>query len=397
MGGLVSKDQARYAAIIVAAGTGVRSGQPIPKQFVDVSGKPMLRWSVETFAKDTRCDRVLVVIGDGQEDKARAALDGLDTVIFVTGGATRQMSVRKGLEALEASAGHPDLVLIHDAARPFVPLPVVDRLLDALSDSLGAVPVLEVADTMAATADGHLGNVVPRETLRRVQTPQAFDLSAILAAHRATDDDLASDDAQLLRRHGRAVAMVEGANELNKFTYAEEFAMAERTPYPSPTPSRIAIGMGYDVHRLVAGKPLWLGGIEIAHSHGLSGHSDADAALHALTDAILGALAEGDIGQHFPPSDPQWKGASSDRFLDFAGERVRERGGDIHSVDLTIICEAPKIGPHRAAMQLRIADILQLPSDRISVKATTTEGLGFAGRREGIAAQAVVSIALPLI
>ena len=394
MGGCVSQEDARYAAIIVAAGTGARSGQAMPKQFVEVAGKPMLRWSVETFAADSRCDAVIIVIGEGQEDAARAVPGGIEGIAFVTGGATRQMSVRNGLAALEALANHPDLVLIHDAARPFVPEAVLDRLLDALVDNAGAVPVLAVADTMAATEGKHLGDIVPRDTLRRIQTPQAFHLTAILAAHQAAPDDFASDDAQLLRLHGGTVALVEGANDLNKFTYAEEFAMAGHRPPPPPT--RIAVGMGYDVHRLVPDKPLWLGGIEVAHSHGLSGHSDADAALHALTDAILGALAEGDIGQHFPPSDPQWKGASSDRFLDFAGARVRQRGGDIHSVDLTIICEAPKIGPHRTAMQLRIAEILQLSPDRINVKATTTEGLGFAGRREGIAAQAVVSIALPL-
>lgn len=394
MGGSVSQEHTRYAAIIVAAGTGARSGQAMPKQFVDVAGKPMLRWSVETFAADSRCDAVIIVIGEGQGDAARTALEGLDGITFITGGATRQMSVRSGLAALEAQANHLDLVLIHDAARPFVPEAVLDRLLAALVDNAGAVPVLAVADTMAATEGKHLGDIVQRDTLRRIQTPQAFHLTAIFAAHQAAPDDFASDDAQLLRLNGGTVALVEGANDLNKFTYAEEFAMAGHRPPPSPT--RIAVGMGYDVHRLVPDKPLWLGGIEIAHSHGLSGHSDADAAFHALTDAILGALAEGDIGQHFPPSDPQWKGASSDRFLDFAGARVRQRGGDIHSIDLTIICEAPKIGPHRTAMQLRIAEILQLSSDRISVKATTTEGLGFAGRREGIAAQAVVSIALPL-
>lgn len=394
MGGCVSQKDARYATIIVAAGTGARSGQAMPKQFVEVAGKPMLRWSVETFAADSRCDAVIIVIGEGQEDAARTALGGIDGITLITGGATRQMSVRNGLATLEALERHPDLVLIHDAARPFVPEAVLDRLLAALADNAGAVPVLAVADTMAATEGKHLGDIVPRDTLRRIQTPQAFHLPTILAAHQSALDDFASDDAQLLRLNGGKVALVEGANDLNKFTYAEEFAMAGHPP--SPPPTRIAVGMGYDVHRLVPDKPLWLGGIEIAHSHGLSGHSDADAALHALTDAILGALAEGDIGQHFPPSDPQWKGASSDRFLDFAGARVRERGGDIHSVDLTIICEAPKIGPHRTAMQLRIAEILQLSSDRISVKATTTEGLGFAGRREGIAAQAVVSIALPL-
>ncbi len=394
MGGSVSQEDARYAAIIVAAGTGARSGQAMPKQFVEVAGKPMLRWSVETFAADSRCDAVIIVIGEGQEDAARTALEDLSAVTFVTGGATRQMSVRNGLAALEALADHPDLVLIHDAARPFVPEAVLDRLLAALADNAGAVPVLAVADTMAASEGEQLGDIVPRDTLRRIQTPQAFYLTAILAAHQAAPDDFASDDAQLLRLHGGTVALVEGANDLNKFTYAEEFAMAGHRP--PPPPPRIAVGMGYDVHRLVPDRPLWLGGIEIAHSHGLSGHSDADAALHALTDAILGALAEGDIGHHFPPSDPQWKGASSDRFLDFAGARVRQRGGDIHSIDLTIICEAPKIGPHRTAMQLRIAEILQLSPDRINVKATTTERLGFAGRREGIAAQAVVSIALPL-
>lgn len=388
----MTDNNTHYAAVIVAAGKGERSGQQLPKQYVEVAGKPMLRWSVEAFASDPHCSMIVVVIGAGQDDLAANALQGIEGIIYIQGGATRQQSAYNGLRAVAESNQPPAFVLIHDAARPFLPQHVIDGLVTALATFDGAVPVLAVADTMIEAGEGTMGPTVARETLRRVQTPQAFRLPAILAAHEAGIGSEASDDAQLLRASGCDVAMVDGSPDLNKITFAEEFALAESRHI---VPMRIAVGMGYDVHRLVAGKPLWLGGLEIPHSHGLSGHSDADAVLHALTDAILGALAEGDIGQHFPPSDPKWKGASSDQFLAFAGERVIARGGTLQSLDLTIICEAPKIGPHREAMCERIAEILQLPLDRVSVKATTTEGLGFTGRREGIAAQAIVSIALP--
>lgn len=390
----VLKLQNRYTAIIVAAGKGERSGQSTPKQYVMVSGKPMLRWSVECFSDDPQCTSIIVVIGEGQADLASNALAdmslaGMSKVQWVEGGATRQQSVYNGLRTAANLDPVPDHVLIHDAARPFLPQSVIDDLLAALVTHDGAVPVLAVADTIVETNGNNMGPTLAREQLRRVQTPQAFRFPIIWTAHTNAADAEATDDAQLLRAAGHEVVMVAGSADLNKITFPEEFALAESL---HAKPPRIAMGMGYDVHRLVPDKPLWIGGIEIQHSHGLSGHSDADVALHALTDAILGALAEGDIGQHFPPSDPKWKGASSDKFLAFAGERVTARNGEIQSLDLTIICEAPKIGPHRDAMRQRIAEILQLPINLISVKATTTEELGFTGRREGIAAQAIACV-----
>ena len=381
--------QNRYTAIIVAAGKGERSGQSIPKQYAMVSGKPMLRWSAECFSNDPQCTCIIVVIGEGQADLASNALTNISKVQWVEGGATRQQSVYNGLRAAANFDPAPDHILIHDAARPFLPQSVIDDLLAALMTQDGAVPVLAVADTIVEANGSNMGPTLAREQLRRVQTPQAFRFPIIWAAHTNAADAEATDDAQLLRATGHEVVMVAGSTDLNKITFPEEFALAESF---HAKPPRIAMGMGYDVHRLVPDKPLWIGGIEIQHSHGLSGHSDADVALHALTDAILGALAEGDIGQHFPPTDPKWKGASSDKFLAFAGERVAARDGEIQSLDLTIICEAPKIGPYRDAMRERIAEILQLPVNVISVKATTTEGLGFTGRREGIAAQAIACV-----
>ncbi len=350
-----------------------------------------MRWSLERFSGDERCERVLVVHAGDQREQVTAITGSLPKVEMIEGGETRRESVRNALEHL-FKAGGPRLVLIHDAARPFLPTTVIDHILDRLSACAGVVPVLAVTDTMVVAEQDLVGDVVPRQSLRRVQTPQGFQFDAILDAHRQWTGGDATDDAQMLRAAGSEIHMVDGSPELEKITFPEDFALAENGSKPA---LRIAMGMGYDVHRLVAGKELWLGGVSIPHSHGLSGHSDADAALHALTDAILGALAEGDIGQHFPPSDPQWKGTASWQFLDFARERATIRGGDIQSVDLTIICEAPKIAPYREAIRNRIADILQLSVDRISVKATTTEGLGFAGRREGIAAQAIVSLSLP--
>ena len=388
----VQQDRPHYTAIIVAAGSGQRSGQDIPKQYVEVGGKALVRWSAEFFASDPLCDQVIISIGPDQAGMAAAALQDVGKIRMIEGGTTRRLSVKNSLETLAEKESEPEFVLIHDAARPFVAKPVVERLLDGLAYAQGAVPVLAVADTIVEAEGDLAGSVMPREQMRRVQTPQAFHYSTIMAAHALWTGDEASDDAQMLRAKGGNVIMVDGSTALNKITFPDEFAMAENM---LNRPKRMAIGMGYDVHRLVVGKELWLGGIRIEHSHGLSGHSDADAALHALTDAVLGALAEGDIGQHFPPSDPQWKGASSDKFLEFAGQRVLARQGEIHALDLTIICEAPKIGPHREAMRARISEILQLPLERISVKATTTEGIGFSGRREGIAAQAIASIALP--
>lgn len=371
-------------ALIVAAGKGERAGGGIPKQFVRLAGRPVLAHSVAAFTRHPSIDSVVIVIGDGQEAEARAAVGDYR---FVAGGATRRESVLKGLEAI----GSASRVLIHDAARPLLPTAVIDRLLAALDDHAGAIPALPVADTLARAGDV-LGDTVSRDELVRVQTPQAFRFADIMASHRGWPADLeATDDAQIARAAGYPVAIVEGDPALEKITHPADFASAEAR-LAVKTSTRTA--MGYDVHRLVDGEELWLGGILIPHRQGLSGHSDADVALHALTDALLGTIAAGDIGQHFPPSDPQWRGASSDRFLLHAASLIIQAGGRIEHVDLTIICEAPKIGPYRAAIQARIAELLRLDLGRVSVKATTTERLGFTGRGEGIAVQAVATIAL---
>tara|TARA_Y100000815_G_scaffold83296_1_gene72144 strand:+ start:480 stop:1643 length:1164 start_codon:yes stop_codon:yes gene_type:complete len=372
-----------FAAVIVAAGQGLRAGQQVPKQFAIWRGKPVLRHSVEALLNQG-AERIVVAIPQGADDLAAAALSGLDRVETVIGGATRQASVRRALDRLADRP--PENVLIHDAARPYLPQEVTDRLIAALEEHSGAIPVLPVVDSLAVDRDGIMDGTADRETLRRVQTPQAFRFDAILAAHHGWEGKpLAGDDAQVLRAAGQDVALVRGHERLAKLTFAEDFM----TGLPP-----VRTGLGYDVHRLVAGEELWLGGIEIAHDKGLSGHSDADVALHALTDALLGAICDGDIGSHFPPSDPQWKGARSSQFLEHAVKLVRAKGYTVGNIDLTIICEEPKIGPHRAAMRARIADLLGVDIDRVSVKATTTERLGFTGRGEGIAAQAVATLVL---
>ncbi len=371
----------RIAAVIVAAGQGLRAGQPLPKQFARWRGKPVVRHSAEALAA-AGVSLIVIAIPEGAEAIAAECLADLPGIRLITGGGTRQESVRLGLEALADSA--PDLVLIHDAARPVLPLAVIDRLVAALAVQPGAIPVLPVVDSLTE-ADGELmGNPARREVLRRVQTPQAFRFADILAAHRSWSGAAdAGDDAQVARAANLAVALVEGDERLRKLTFASDFA-ADLPP--------LRVGTGYDVHRLAAGEELWLCGVQIEHSHGLAGHSDADVAIHALVDAILGAIGQGDIGSHFPPSDPQWKGAASDRFLAHAAKLANEAGYRIGNVDLTIICEAPKIGPHRDAMRARLAEILATGIDAISVKATTTERLGFTGRAEGIAAQAVATL-----
>ena len=368
-----------FAAIVVAAGKGLRAGQPLPKQFAMWRGKPVLRHSVETLLDAGARPLVIAVPPDG-EQAVLDALAGLEGFALVTGGTTRQQSVKKALAAVESA----ERILIHDAARPDLPLPVIERLLAALEHHPGAIPVLPVIDSLSVENDGAMSGTAPRERLRRVQTPQAFRFDAIFRAHQAWQDEAsAGDDAQVLRANGGIVAHVQGDDRLAKLTFAEDFMVQQ----PS-----IRIGMGFDVHRLVEGEELWLGGIRLDHSKGLSGHSDADVALHAIVDALLGAVANGDIGSHFPPSDPRWKGASSDQFLEHAAKLVREAGYGVGNVDLTIICEAPKIGPHRDAMRTRIADLLGVDIALVSVKATTTERLGLTGRGEGIAAQAIATV-----
>jgi len=387
---LTGQPAPRRSALIVAAGKGLRAGGDIPKQFALHQGKPLLRHSVEAFLSWERDCSVTIVIGEGQREQAEAALTGLEGIAFVTGGAERSDSVRLGLLAIAASGG-ADRVFIHDAARPHLSAAVLDRLNGALDDQPGAVPVLPVVDSLARGEHGVMQAAVDRASLWRIQTPQAFRLDAILAAHLAWPEGAqATDDSQVARAAGLEVALVEGDEVLKKITFAEDFAMAPALPITMPR-----TGLGYDVHRLAAGEELWLGGIRIEHDRGLVGHSDADVALHAITDALLGAMALGDIGEHFPPSDPQWRGADSARFLAHAASLVRGRAAEIANIDLTIICEAPKIGPHKRAIQQRIADILNLHPDQVGVKATTTERLGFTGRGEGIAAQAVATVLAP--
>jgi 2-C-methyl-D-erythritol 4-phosphate cytidylyltransferase/2-C-methyl-D-erythritol 2,4-cyclodiphosphate synthase len=376
----------RFAVLIVAAGKGERSGLGRPKQYEALAGKPMLRRTVEAFSGLP----VRVVIGPGQEALASEALAGLDLPPPVPGGATRQESVRRGLEAMAADA--PDFVLIHDAARPFVSPRIVAAVTEALEKgAAGALPMLAVADTLRRY-DGAHWETVSREGLYRAQTPQGFAFSAILAAHRAHAAIQVTDDMALAELAGIAVERVEGDERNFKLTTKDDFTLANALL--SAGESRSA--MGYDAHRFTDGDHVWLCGIQVPHDHGLEGHSDADAGLHALTDAILGCIAAGDIGQHFPPTDERWRGASSDKFLAHAASLVAEKGGSITHCDVTLICERPKIGPHREAMRARIAQILGLDIDRVSVKATTTEGMGYTGRREGLAAQAVATVRLPL-
>jgi 2-C-methyl-D-erythritol 4-phosphate cytidylyltransferase/2-C-methyl-D-erythritol 2,4-cyclodiphosphate synthase len=372
-------------ALIVAAGQGSRVGGSTPKQFLTISGKPVLRWAVEALRAHPSVRSVTVAVGDGQQPQAEQALAGLDPVRFVNGGAERADSVRAGLAVAEG-----DAILVHDAARPFCPPEVIDRLIGALEFFDGAAPVLAVGDTLAR-ADGELRDSVDRSGLVRIQTPQAFRLPALREAYARWTGDSPTDETTVVRAAGMRVAAIDGDVALEKLTTAADFERAEAL-----LAARLVArtGMGFDVHAFAGDGPIMLGGIAIPHVRGLAGHSDADVVLHAITDALLGAAGLGDIGEHFPPSDPQWRGASSDLFLAHAARLIRDRGGLIDHLDCTVICEEPKVGPHRSAIRQRIATILELGVNQVSIKATTTEGLGFTGRREGIAAQAVANIRL---
>jgi len=375
-----------FAAVIVAAGKGTRSGQVLPKQFAPWRGKPVLAHSVEAL-QQAGCELIVVAAPEGMHEAAIKAAGGEDGIIVTDGGATRQASVMRCLEILSAFAF--EHVLIHDAARPDLPAEVIARLRSALGRHPGAIPVLPVVDSMVVAEGDLMAADARRESLRRVQTPQAFRFAEILAAHREWQGELtAGDDAQVLRAAGGEVALVRGDERLKKLTFAEDFVSGSP---PSPT-MPVRVGMGYDVHRLAAGEELWLCGVHIQHDRGLAGHSDADVGLHAVVDAILGAVAMGDIGQHFPPSDPQWKGARSAQFVEHAVKLADEAGYAIGNVDLTLICEAPRIGPHRDAMRAQLAGLLAVEVVSVIVKATTTEKLGFTGRGEGIAAQAVATM-----
>ena len=374
----------RIAVLIVAAGKGERAGTSLPKQYESLGGKPMLRRSVEAFAGHP----VRVVIGAGQDALAAQALAGLDVPAPITGGATRQESVRLGLAALAADA--PDFVLIHDAARPLVSRAVIAAVVTALeAGAEGALPMVAASDTLRRR-DGDGWTLVPRGGLYRAQTPQGFVYGKIAAAHQVHAANDVTDDVALAELAGMKVEMVEGEEKNIKVTRKEDFALAEALLGSGD----VRTATGYDVHKFTDGDHIMLCGLKIPHDHGLEGHSDADVGLHAITDALLGTIGEGDIGQHFPPTDERWRGAASWKFLDHAASLVRDKGGVISHVDLTIICERPKVGPHRDAMKAKVAEILALDPSRVSIKATTTEGLGFTGRREGIAAQAIATVKL---
>jgi 2-C-methyl-D-erythritol 4-phosphate cytidylyltransferase/2-C-methyl-D-erythritol 2,4-cyclodiphosphate synthase len=374
-------------ALIVAAGKGERAGRGVPKQYRMLGGRPVLRWAVEALIAHPAVKSARVVIGDGQEELAKASLEGLEVGELVAGGAERADSVRAGLAEIDG-----DAVLVHDAARPFCPATVVDRLLASLEFYEGSAPVLPVGDTLARVGET-LEAPVDRSGLVRVQTPQAFRLDDLKAAYEVWSGPTPTDETTVARAAGMKVAAVDGDPALEKLTLPADFERAELWLAGSLSPRT---GMGFDVHAFAGDGPIMLGGVEVPHSRGLAGHSDADVVLHAITDALLGAAGLGDIGEHFPPSDPRWKGAESSLFLTHALELLRTRGAIVDHVDCTIIAEAPKVGPHREAMRRRIAEIARLRTDQVSVKATTTEGLGFTGRREGIAAQAVASIRMGL-
>ena len=375
----------RLAAILVAAGSGSRFGAETPKQFLRLAGKPVIRHCAEALEREVD---LLLPVGDAQP--ISDALAGLAHLPPVAGGVTRQDSVRLGLEALVPQT--PDIVFVHDAARPMIPVGTIPALLEALKSAPGAIPALTVADTLKRAELGAITATVPRDGLYRAQTPQAFRFPVLLAAHRAGIGVAATDDASLLEAAGEPVAIVQGSEDNIKLTYAGDLPRLERIMTAHLIPR---VGTGFDVHVLEAGRPLMLCGVAIPHDKGLAGHSDADVGIHALCDAIYGALAEGDIGRHFPPSEATWKDADSARFLVHAGQRITARGGRLANADVTLICERPKIAPHAAAMSARLAAILGVDASLISVKATTTEKLGFTGRGEGIAAQAVATVLLP--
>lgn len=378
-------------ALVVAAGRGERFGGATPKQYADLGGRPLLRHSLAALARHPAVDGVRAVIDPDHRALYDAAGRGLDLLPAVDGGASRQASVRLGLESLADLK--PARVLIHDGARPFVASDVVDRILAALADAPGAIAALPIADTVKRERDGTVADTVARDGLWRAQTPQGFRFAEILAAHRAAPAGLElTDDAAVAERAGLAVCLVEGSPANLKVTTPADLDRAARWLAGG---EEIRIGSGFDVHRFCAGDRVRLCGVAVPHDFALAGHSDADVGLHAVVDAILGALGAGDIGAHFPPSDPRWQGADSALFAHRARDLVAARGGRIVNVDVTLICERPKIGPHRPAMTARLADLLGIAAERVNVKATTTERLGFTGRGEGIAAQATATLALP--
>src|SRR4051794_25790837 len=401
---MTNHEDSMTVVVIVAAGRGVRAGGGLPKQYRRLNGRPILAHTIQAFASHPGVDRIQPVLNLDDRDLYREALAGVTEAVSklrepVAGGATRQASVRRGLEALAQEADGDACVLIHDAARPFVDAALIDRAIEAGRDGGAAVPGVSVTDTIKIVdGSGRVTATPPREVLRAIQTPQAFRFRSILDAHhRAAEaglDDF-TDDGALAEWAGLPMAVFPGDPTNVKLTRAADFEGAERRMGAGPMAMVTRVGTGFDVHAFGEGDHVWLGGVRIAHNQGVVAHSDGDVALHALTDALLGALCDGDIGTHFPPSDPQWRGASSDRFLAYAAEKVRGRGGRIDHLDVTVLAEQPKIGPNREAIRARIAEIAELPLDAVSIKATTTEKLGFTGRAEGIAAQAAATIRLP--
>jgi len=389
------KKMADVAAVVVAAGQGLRAGGERPKQFRAIGGEAMLRRTLSRLAASPEIGAIQPVIRMEDRPLFEEATSGIDLLPPVAGGATRQASVRAGLEALEIRA--PDIILVHDAARPFVSESLIARAITAVGNTGAAIPGLAVTDTIKIVdRHGLVGETLDRSQLRAIQTPQAFSFAPLLEAHRrAAREGRAdfTDDAALAEWAGMQVAVFEGEPANIKITHAEDFMRAEAIE--AAQLGDIRTGSGIDVHAFVPGDAVWIGGVRIPHTARLTGHSDADVGLHALVDAILGALADGDIGTHFPPSDPQWKGASSDKFLAFAVARVKARGGMIAHLDLNVVAEAPKIGPHRDAMRETIARIAGIDPSRVAVKATTSEKLGFTGRREGIVAYATATVRLP--
>ncbi len=375
-----------FAGIVVAAGSGSRAGGD--KQWRALGGKPVVRWSVEALL-NAGAEEVVVVVAPDALERADAALSGLTNWRAVVGGAERAGSVLAGLQALTGAADRP--VLVHDAARPLLSSAVIERLLAALADADGAIAALPLSDTVKRGTSDRIDGTVDRAGLWRAQTPQAFRADRLFAAYAAWPaGETPTDDASVVEQDGGVVRLVEGDPRLMTLTFPEDFAMAEAL-----IARQTRVGQGFDAHRWGPGDQVWLCGVSIPHDQTLIGHSDADAGLHALTDAVLGALGDGDIGDHFPPTDPQWKGAASDQFLVAAVERVAARGGRLVNVDVTLICERPKVKPHRQAMRERLAEILSLPLDAVSVKATTMERMGFTGREEGLAASAIATIELP--
>ncbi len=382
----------KIAALIVAAGQGQRAGGAVPKQFQALLGQSVLARSVAAFARLGEIDLIQIVTTAERSSETQSALEGVAYLPFAIGGATRQDSVRNGLEALEPH--RPDFVLVHDAARPLVTDGLIRRVIAALdAGARAAVPLLPLSDSLKRKEEDNWATVSRHGGLYRAQTPQGFHFEELLAAHREYRWASVTDDMGIAERADLPVAHVEGEETNLKITTEEDFALAARLLRGAM--SEFRTGQGFDAHRFAQGDHVWLCGVKIAHDAALEGHSDADAGLHALTDAILGALGAGDIGRHFPPSDEKWRGAPSSLFVSHAARLVAEAGGAVVHCDVTLICEQPKIAPHREMMRARIAEILRIDVSRVSVKATTTEGMGFIGRGEGLVAQAIATLRLP--